>query len=583
MEEKMSYKAKGYVRRNDNNRGLAGLRVKAYDVDWLSADDYLGSDVTDSNGYFEITFKKEDFDAGWYDPEGGPDLVVKVFNPSNHLVYKTREHSAANTVTIFNIKLNPLDLLGEYTVQGRVNDQRTGRHLCNLQVKAYDEDYIIDDFLGEDITNHSGDFLINYENSDFSGVENFPDPYLQIYNQEGRRLARSDTDWDAPRHTRVNLLLPAQEIKKIVFECVYGWVARYRQEGTHIVVRIKLVPDRDVSEVKLNELRNTWKNGIEERWSNRFASKCPFCNNQAPLTFEVQWVTRNEHHKVRVHRGASRSNMTNWDTEDTASVAAHEFGHMLGLVDEYPDSACPDRSPVDTETIMDNNSDVVERQVEHLAALLNENAVPIAAAPEKNAKKHLGEMKKVLNMPDDKKGAMCRLPNLSARSKIKSSLKIISKKKKKPAGTDRITHIVTGGTCGKRIENRMVLSSDGSVSYSEKDELFNRDQQYVSKLGERTYLNLLAHLVSSGLLDLKEAGGPFLPDSTIGIIQLDIDGATTHYYYLVDRDARQDQDIVMKQSIAAVVNSMNRLIQRTKKRDVHLQKKIDAVLKPTKK
>jgi bacillopeptidase F (M6 metalloprotease family) len=48
--------------------------------------------------------------------------------------------------------------------------------------------------------------------------------------------------------------------------------------------------------------------------------------------------------------------MTTWDTSDTGAVAAHEFGHMQGNPDEYTDAACPARNPVNTGTIMDNNS-----------------------------------------------------------------------------------------------------------------------------------------------------------------------------------------------------------------------------------
>jgi bacillopeptidase F (M6 metalloprotease family) len=70
--------------------------------------------------------------------------------------------------------------------------------------------------------------------------------------------------------------------------------------------------------------------------------------------------------------------MTTWDTQDTGAVAAHEFGHMLGLVDEYSDSNCPDRSPVNTGTIMDNNSNVVpDRMMTRFANNLGSNVVAV--------------------------------------------------------------------------------------------------------------------------------------------------------------------------------------------------------------
>jgi bacillopeptidase F (M6 metalloprotease family) len=70
--------------------------------------------------------------------------------------------------------------------------------------------------------------------------------------------------------------------------------------------------------------------------------------------------------------------MTTWDTQDTGAVAAHEFGHMLGLVDEYSDSNCPGRSPVNTGTIMDNNSNVVpDRMMTRFANNIGSNVVAI--------------------------------------------------------------------------------------------------------------------------------------------------------------------------------------------------------------
>ena len=155
---------------------------------------------------------------------------------------------------------------------------------------------------------------------------------------------------------------PTQEIQFDVDECIYGWTAAYAQRGTHITVRIRLVPDADVSAATLTTLRNTWKTGIENKWSNRFACcDAPDCHCRCRLTFGVQWVTSNEHHAVRVRTGPARSNMTNWDTLDTGDVASHEFGHMLGHPDEYPDGNCPGRSPVSTGSVMDDNTEVVER------------------------------------------------------------------------------------------------------------------------------------------------------------------------------------------------------------------------------
>jgi hypothetical protein len=114
-------------------------------------------------------------------------------------------------------------------------------------------------------------------------------------------------------------------------------------------------------------LQNTWQNTIEPRWSDTWSAvrsgelACPF-------TFDVQWVNSNAHHNVQVRQGPAGTNMTLWDTSDTGAVASHEFGHMLGDPDEYTDPACPGRSPVNTGTIMDNNTNnIPSRLMQRLA------------------------------------------------------------------------------------------------------------------------------------------------------------------------------------------------------------------------
>jgi hypothetical protein len=154
-----------------------------------------------------------------------------------------------------------------------------------------------------------------------------------------------------------------QEVSFAVTECTFGWTAAFLQQGTHVTARIQLNPDADVSASLLAEVKDRWKRGIEDKWSYRFACcQRPGCVSACALTFEVQWTNVNPHLMTRVKRGGGRSNLGLWHTDDSGDVASHEFGHLMGHPDEYSEPAvCPNRTPVNTGTVMDDNTEVVQR------------------------------------------------------------------------------------------------------------------------------------------------------------------------------------------------------------------------------
>ena len=172
-------------------------------------------------------------------------------------------------------------------------------------------------------------------------------------------------------------------------ECVFSWTAAFEQTWTHIRILIRLNPDADVSNATINTLRTRWQNGIQNIWNNQWG-----CGHSGELTcrlsFEAVWVNSGQHHTVRVNTGQKctndagnpivcRTNKGRWHTGDAGSTAAHEFGHMLGLVDEYPeDPPCPDRDPVNTWTVMHNNSaNVPSRMMTRFANNIGSNVAAI--------------------------------------------------------------------------------------------------------------------------------------------------------------------------------------------------------------
>jgi len=73
----------GMVRHCETQAPIGGVRVRAFDVDWLQ-DDELGSGVTDGTGHFRIDYLALDFKQTIFSPSinlewtGGPDLYFKV-------------------------------------------------------------------------------------------------------------------------------------------------------------------------------------------------------------------------------------------------------------------------------------------------------------------------------------------------------------------------------------------------------------------------------------------------------------------------------------------------------------------------
>lgn len=73
---------------------------------------------------------------------------------------------------------------------------------------------------------------------------------------------------------------------------------------------------------------------IEGIWNNKFEMVDPTNGKKIPITVDVT-TAGPFNQTVNVHAGTGRADMINWYVNDSAGVNAHEFGHMLGLYDEY--------------------------------------------------------------------------------------------------------------------------------------------------------------------------------------------------------------------------------------------------------
>jgi len=110
-------------------------------------------------------------------------------------------------------------------------------------------------------------------------------------------------------------------------------------------------------------LKNIWEQGIEDLWSNAFDL---FDGSYYYDTiFNIDWLnsSNGSDQTVTVHNGDGAVNLSNWYTGNPSGqgfnkqgrAAAHEFGHMIGLYDEYTGGALNPSGFIRNNSIMGSN------------------------------------------------------------------------------------------------------------------------------------------------------------------------------------------------------------------------------------
>jgi carotenoid cleavage dioxygenase len=73
-----------------------------------------------------------------------------------------------------------------FRIQGVVREKGSLRPLPGLIVRVFDRDLVLDDHLGDAITNADGVFELDFTDADFKDVvETRPDLYLRIFHASG--------------------------------------------------------------------------------------------------------------------------------------------------------------------------------------------------------------------------------------------------------------------------------------------------------------------------------------------------------------------------------------------------------------
>lgn len=137
----------------------------------------------------------------------------------------------------------------------------------------------------------------------------------------------------------------------------YGYDIGQKDNRVLVHVAINLIPADDVTRPELDRVKEKWEVGIERIWSNRFFLVTP-SGEQYPVVIDITFSGTRFHHDVIVSRSGGKTDELNWNLMISPEVAAHEFGHMIGVFDEYRGGAIArDIGITDRTSIMTGDPD----------------------------------------------------------------------------------------------------------------------------------------------------------------------------------------------------------------------------------
>jgi hypothetical protein len=144
--------------------------------------------------------------------------------------------------------------------------------------------------------------------------------------------------------------------------------------GLTVDEQINFIAGNGVSANDLAAAKQRWIAGIENAWNNQFDLLKDDLYS-FPIHFDITDSGPFDQN-VLVNTGNGRADLTHWYLDNSGLVAGHEFGHMLGLFDEYIGGATDPENPIISEDLMgsvDPGAGVVAEYYQQFADWMDEN------------------------------------------------------------------------------------------------------------------------------------------------------------------------------------------------------------------
>ncbi|MEZ4851148.1 MAG: hypothetical protein R3B93_21550 [Bacteroidia bacterium] len=114
-----------------------------------------------------------------------------------------------------------------YSVSGLIKNEVTGKPIKGLTIRAFDKDFLSEQFLGEAITNGAGVYKIEFSQDDFQTIfklERHPDVYIMVYNQKEELIYTSNfcVNLNAGLNTVIDANLPIESVEEKDITYLFG-------------------------------------------------------------------------------------------------------------------------------------------------------------------------------------------------------------------------------------------------------------------------------------------------------------------------------------------------------------------------